>query len=772
MTDKLILQDAGLRAINNANAGGILVDPVFFRGGDSGLSPLMENATDILGNVLIQGGIHHVEVASANSARFFFTLDGNSVEQETEIKELCVYLSGDILLGRCVFTEPVILVPNELYEISVVLATTRADLSTINVALGDYESVPVTPFLYRLPAPAATQFNTIMVANGIQNTAGGDSPVMAMRHGAGAFQWGFTDHTRVYSAKPKTATTSSFTITSSVTFVDKERVIVHVVAGTGLGQTRRFYFEASNSSFIEADGRNLVDLANCTIAIWRAKSGAVSGGGSGGSNELPDRTKVPEDWVLVSGPGEQPIWGPQKSGAKVLNTLYVAPSRLDINVLNYIGNGNEARYSLGELSVENANYIYPSLGGITQHRTAFDLNASELEFAEKIPAAVSIDLRVFTKASSTGTRLEFKSDHFVGDGQTVRFKLSVAIADVKYVFAFMQGTLQAMNAYTYDPLTQEIVFTEPPLAGLPVEFRTIIQLIATGYSTRIVSQTYMITGETLFLVLPFKPQTKEQVFLSHQGTHVHDDLYTIVEDTLILTGSLQDGVEVEVLIFDNIEAQGSENTNLKGVVYDGFLSYKSLKLLRNGMSPLTLPIPAPNFEAGDGIRLTGNYPTIRFENTFAAAAAKDPIKRYSQLQMEKNANQVLHTHRVEVASNMLIMVTCDFSARLGPGFMTTEGLENIEFVVGMRSTNTKEPDYGKQIIGTGQAGFSSLSDGATSTAFANASMTRIFEIDKANHPAGFVEVIGKMRINNANVSQFPALLSVNFNVVEIPKWDT
>ena len=280
MTDKLILQDAGLRAINNANAGGILVDPVFFRGGDSGLSPLMENATDILGNVLIQGGIHHVEVASANSARFFFTLDGNSVEQETEIKELCVYLSGDILLGRCVFTEPVILVPNELYEISVVLATTRADLSTINVALGDYESVPVTPFLYRLPAPAATQFNTIMVANGIQNTAGGDSPVMAMRHGAGAFQWGFTDHTRVYSAKPKTATTSSFTITSSVTFVDKERVIVHVVAGTGLGQTRRFYFEASNSSFIEADGRNLVDLANCTIAIWRAKSGAVSGGAS------------------------------------------------------------------------------------------------------------------------------------------------------------------------------------------------------------------------------------------------------------------------------------------------------------------------------------------------------------------------------------------------------------------------------------------------------------------------------------------------------------
>lgn len=771
MTDKLILQDAGLRAINNANAGGVLVDPVFFRGGDSAMSPLMENATDILGSVVIQGNIHHVEVASANSARFFFVLDGNSVATETEIKELCVYLEGDILLGRCVFTEAIVLTPNELYEISVVMATTRGDLSAINVAYGDYESVPVTPFLYRLPAPAATQFNAIMVANGITNSAGGDSPVFAMRHGAGAFQWGFTEHTRVYSAKPKTATVSSFTITSSQVFVDKEVVIVHVVAGTGLGQTRRFYYEAANGSFIESDGRNLTDLANCTIAIWRAMGGSVQGGNG---SSLPDKTNVPEDWVLISGPGETPVWGPQKSGAKVLNTLYTAPSRLDINILNYIGNGAEARYSLGELNVENANYIYPALGGITQHRTAFDVNASELEFAENIPAAVGIDLRVFTKASSTGTRLEFVSDHAVGDGQTVRFKLSNPIADVKYVFAFMQGTLQAMNAYTYDSQTQEIVFTEPPLAGLPMEFRSITQVIATGYSTRIVSQTYMITGETLFLVLPFKPQTKEQVFLSHQGTHVHDDLYTIVEDTLILTGSLADGVEVEVLIFDNVEAQGSENTNLKGIVTDGFLSYKSLKLLRNGMSPITLPIPAPNFESGDGIRLTGNYPTIRIENTFAAAAAQDPIKRHSNLQLEKNASQVLTTHRVDISNNMLIMVTCDFGAKLGPGFMTTEGMENIEFVVGMRSTNTKEPDYGKQIIGTGQAGFTSLvgTTSSSTTAFANASMTRIFEIDKSNHPAGYVEVIGKMRINNANVSQFPALLSVNINVIEIPKWDS
>lgn len=769
MADKLILQDVGLAAINNANAGGVLVRPTFFKGGNSGLYPLMENATDILGELKVQGKIHHVEVLSTQSVRFFFELDGRAVSEATEIKELGIFLDDNIMLGRCVFEEPIILVPNELFLISLLMTTTRGDLSVISVAIGEYESIPITPFFYRLPTPYDTQFNAIIVANGIRNVDGSDTPVVAMRYGEGAFQWGFTGHTRVYANFPASGDTTSFTISSSTNFDDHELVIVHVVDGTGEGQTRRFYYDEPQNKFIEADGVATLDMSQCKIAIWKA----TGIGATFTQTQLPSRPAgAPEDWVLLSGNGDSPVWGPQKSGAKVLNTLYTPPSRLDTNVLNYIGTGDSARFSLGDLRVENANYLYPALGGVTQHRSAFDVNASELEFAEVIPAGVPIDLRVFTKVSSTGTRLAFTSDHYVGDGATTRFAISTPVTDTKFVFVYMQGALQNTTGYSIDTQTQEIVFTEPPIAGLPITFRAFSQISDTGYSTRIISQSYMITGETLFLSLPLTPQSKEQVFLSHSGTHVHDDLYTIVEDQLVLSGSLAEGVEVEVLIFDNILAQGSENTNLKGIVYDGFLTYKSLKLLRHGSSPITLPIPAPNFEAGDGIRLTGQYPNIRIENTFSKSASLNPFKRHGTLHTEKNANQILATYRINLSGDSLILVVCDFSAKLGPGFSSPEGMENIEFVVGMRSVNTREPEYGRQILGTGEAGFSSLNSDNSQVAYSNASLSRVFEIVKNNHPAGYVDVVAKMRVNNANISQFGSKLSINVSVIEIPKWDT
>lgn len=814
MANKLILQDVGLQAINNANAGGILINPTYFKAGDSRLNPTMENATDIIGNIVVQGGIHHIEVVSQQSARFFFEIDGQSVSEATEIKELGVFLNDNFILGRCVFDDPIVIVPNEIIQISVILSTGRADLSTINVSIGNYESIPVTPFLYRLPSPYASQFNSIIVANGMTNVDGTDSPLMAMRYGSGSFQWGFTGHTRVYASKPATATDSTFTIANPTAFFDHELVIVHVVNGAGAGQTRRYYYDLGSTTFIDADGQVLADLENCTIAIWKATGvgiyiseasagtdgtdgtnglpgadgnggipglpgtegangsggGGTGGGTGGGFTTVPSTENIPHDWVLVSGPGDKPVWAPQKSGAKVLNTLFTPPSRLDINVLNFIGQGDTARYSLGALVVENANYIYPALGGVTQHRSAFDLNASEIEFAEEIPNAVPVDLRIFTKSPSTGSRLAFWTDHAIGDGITTTFKLTKPITDAKYVFAFMQGTLQSVTGYSYNAATQEITFVEPPLAGLPLEFRSFWHEVETGYSTRIVSQTYMVTGETLFLSLPITPQSQSQVFLSHSGTHVHDDLYTLIDDQLILSGSLVEGVEVEVYIFDNVLAQGSENTNLKGIVYDAFLTYKSMKLLRHGANPITLPIPAPNFEQGEGIRLTGNYPNIRIENTFSQAAETNPFKRYSNVQIEKDASQVLTTHRIDITGDSIILVTCDFAAKIGPGFVSTEGMENIEFVVGMRSVNTKEPDYGKQILGTGSAGFSSLAAEKTEVAYANASLTRVFEIVKDNHPAGYVDIVGKMRVNNANISQFGSRLSVNINVVEIPKW--
>lgn len=768
MADRLIPQDVGLTVINNANAGGILVQPAYFKAGDSGANPTAETLTDILGAVIVQGNLHHVEVLSQRSCRFVFDLDGSGLTEPTDINEVGVYTDAGIMLGRCVFEEPHTLLPNEAYRVSVILTTTRADLSVISVVVGDYDSIPSTSHLFRLPSPYSSQFNVISVLNGMRNEDGTDSPVLAMRYGAGAYQWGFTGHSRVFNGIPSSVNGSDFKIpTIGTTFVDKEYVIVHCVSGAGIGQTRRYYYNASTATFVDADSRVIADLDTSNIVIWKR-----NGGASGGTTTvLPDTDNVPPDWVLTPGNNGEGVWAPPKTGAKVLNTLYTPPSRMEISALNYIGTGNTARFSLGDLIAENENYVYAALGGITQHRGAFELNASELEFAEKLQAGLPVDLRVFTKTSSTGTRMEFTSSHFTGDGTTRKFTIPVEIADTQYAFVYVRGILQQVTAYTFDRLNKQIVFVEPPPPGVEIAVRCAVVENVTGYSTRIVTRTYMTNGDTLYLPLPLTPQSKEQVFVSQSGVHVHDNLYQIVGDNLVLSGSLQHGIEVEVLIFDNVLAQGSENYNLKGVVVDGYVTYKNLRLLRHGAKPLTLPIPSPNFEPGRGIRISGEFPTFRFENTLADSAVLNPIRKHNNITVEKNTSENRFVQRIECKTDLLLFVTADFAVELGPGFVSPAGMENIEFVVGISTPTSREPDFGRRIRGTGRAGFSALPGNKNEVAYSNASLTQVFELVADNHPAGFVDVVAKVRVNNANTGQFGSLVSINLNVLEIPRWE-
>ena len=49
-TEPLVLQDVGMHAINNASAGGLLVEASSFKLGDSRLRPESTTETDIVGN--------------------------------------------------------------------------------------------------------------------------------------------------------------------------------------------------------------------------------------------------------------------------------------------------------------------------------------------------------------------------------------------------------------------------------------------------------------------------------------------------------------------------------------------------------------------------------------------------------------------------------------------------------------------------------------------------------------------------------------------------
>lgn len=770
MTDKLVLLDAGESALNNADAGGILINPAMFRMGDSSLYPSSTQHTNIVGNFVVGGTLHHVEVLSSRVARFVLTVDTRTLTQPSVVKELVLFLENNIAFARAVFETPYTLQPNEPIRLSVVLATSRADLTTINVSVGEYDTVPSTPFLYRLPAPGNSQFNAISVLNGRVNPDGTNSPVMALRYGAGSFQWAFSDHDRAFNGVPISATATSFKIAETETYLANEQVIVHVVAGSGEGATRRYRYNKGADEFRDVDSKPIANLNASTIAIWRIQGSIITGGGSNpGTVTIPSTVDIPNDWVLTPGTDGGLIWQPPAAASRIISTLYSPPSKLDVAALNLVGSGDTARYTTGELVAENANFIYAALGTATQHRSAFELSGSEVEFAEAIPSSVPIDFRVFTKSPSTGTRVKFTTLEFVADGAKTEFDIGIDVADSSHVWAFVSNLLQPTTTYSIDNTQKKLKFTSPPEAGLNIELRLMTYVTETGYSTRIVTKTYYINSETFFLKLPTKPQSIEQVFISQSGAHIHQFNYQIIDDYVVFTSSLDVGLEVEVMIFENIQSQGSESTGLNGMVVDGYVSHKNLVLLRHGANPIELPIPEPKIKVGTGLRVLNGDGNTTIELDDDAFPVMPKFQKWSIDQTEKSGSTAIVTQSLALTQTMILLVTCDFSAKLGPGYASVDGSENVEFVVGIRSSQSKEPDFGRGIRGTGETGLIVGDNSKSSMAFARASMTQMFELDPANHSTGEVEVVAKMRVNNANTAQYGTVLNINFNVMEIPK---
>lgn len=756
MTDKLVLLDSGEQALANADMGGMLIAPKSFKFGDSGSSPTSYAPTDILGNFLCGGTINYVEVLSPRVARFVMDVDTRMLTQNVIAREAVIFLENNRALARCVFEKPYTIEPNEKVRFSALLVSTRADLSVLNVVMGEHESVPSTPFMHRLPSPNESNHNVVSVLNGIRNPDGSNSPVLALRHGAGALQWAFSDHISVFRGVPDSATNNSFRIDLEV--ADDEQVIVHAVEGTGAGFTRRFRYKAATQEFVNADASSIPSLAATTIAVWKASQASTQT-----TNILPPTINIPADWSLTPGANGVPSWAPPKPAARIINTLYTPPGKLNIAALHFVGDGEEFRYSTGSLTAENSNFIYPALGTVSQHRTSFSLEASEISFDTPIYTGVPIDFRIFTRTPSTGTRIEVVKRNYVSDGTNTVFDLGAAPETTAHVFTFVEGMLQPTTTYSTSGRT--LTVSSPMPAGVRVEFNTFVYVQDTGYSTRIISQLYTTANDILFLRLPTKPQSKEQVFISESGAHVHADRYEIVEDYVVFTDSLQNGIEVEAWIVENVLAEGTENTNLKGVVTDGYTTNNDIVLLRHATNPLKIPIPKPVLLPGKNIQIAGSWP--EFQISYSGEDAGDSIQHWRQSKLEKNTTYAYVTQRIEFTEKTLLWVSCDFASRLGQGFITSEGREKLEFVIGVRSSTSKEPEFGRHTPGSGEAGFSTLSNTQADIAYSNATMTQCIPLDPTTQSESYVDIVAKVRISNANTAAFETILSMNLNILQM-----
>lgn len=783
--DRLLLSPEGEQALLNAEQGGVYIRPRSFTVGDyQGTEPSTVPG-NVLGNAFYSGTIHYVEVLSQNTARFTLVVPATANTNPIELTEAVVRLDDGTPLGRVRFTEPVTKNPGRGAQIQFLLHLTQANAHVIDVTLSEFGSVPAVPGIDTLP-PAVTAITNAVVVLDLQENPNGDySPELAYRFGNGGSVWGFSGYGRLFSGNAGSDVTdgNQFKIQSVVDdfdLQDGDTFIISISAGAGAGETRRFMlngsdeFVAVNAGFTDMD-------SSSAIHIWKQLASASAGSG------LPSRDGVGADWQLVAGPQNgSPQWVPNSGGrSRTRGNLYHPPGKLNFQAITitptesqktfFLFNEDPLTAGVDESQMRlysfrrNNNYATIALGGVTQHRSAFELTNNKIEFAENVPLEAEIDARLYELQPHPGTYIEVVSRQYIGDGSTRIFDLPADVENIFYTKVYVERILTVTSSYSIDSVNRKIVFSEPPAIGALFEVNCFVQQEVAGYSTQVFTTALTISDLNNIIMLPVVPQSKDHVFVSESGAHVFKSEYAVVGNKLVMNVDFVPGRDIEILIFHNVRAEGTSDTGLRGMIIDAVATNKGYELVRQNAEPVRLPFPDINWTLGKGINITGRFPNFAIESTIAERISKDKFDRINQTNKLEDSEEIIITKRIEFNSDIMIMLTADFEAKLGPGFNTTTGLEEMQYAVGFKTVGTKEPDYGRSQAGTGDAGFAVSSTTLTNlTAKANASQSQTFTIIAENNPAGFIDIVAKMRVRNANIGAYGSILRAALSGIIIP----
>lgn len=800
--DTLNITADGLQALADADAGGILVAPKYFQVGDLSVSSAEDFyqsqggiPTTITSNVVHTGNISYIQVVGAATVRFTIDIpEGIPVDSNTSdgivpsvnIGELIIQDKDGTCLGHCVYSTPYVKRSNEGLRLEVLFSLTENKAALIDVTLSEYSGIPSVMSIDDLPSPIEAIANVVGVQDILVSPDGSTTPGIAQQFGAGGAHWSFTGHKRVFTGvlgDGNVTGPSGFECpeaNDNTDFSDGELVIVQVITGAGAGQTRRFTAVPSGEIHrftAYVDGFSDLEDAS-VVSIWQTTEAS--------NGTIIPMSDVPSNYVLERGVST-PRWVPPLKASNNGSTLYHPPGEL--RVASYI---TAAEDSAGQRTFElyskdlsqttnekaqihkyshtkNNNYAIIALGGINQHRDAFEITENTIEFSEDLPNETQVDARLFHLSPSTGALLNIRYAEYIADGSQTEFDIPVVgseqITSPDQCLVYVDPFLQSINTYVIDVENQKIVFTSPPLQGLKVEVNALVTESVVGYATHIHTACYTTKDLTRIIQLPFAPSDKGLVFMSEQGMHVNRSLFDIVDDRLIVRRDIDANTEIEVMIFRNVLSEGNADTSISGVVTEAVVTSKSIELIRHNADRIRLPVPKFNIKAGDGIKVTGTFPEYTVTSTLSQQIAKDSPQLFNNQHRLDNAEEIIYTTRVTFKGDVTVKATADFSARLGPGFSSSEGLEAVQFVLGFKTHSINEPEYGRNIKGTGETGFSVTNPDKQGTyAYADKSISQSWSLKKANMPSGYIDVVAKMRVRNGSVSDYGSRLLVNLIV--------
>jgi hypothetical protein len=827
-SNEMIITNEGLAQISNASAGGLLLQITKFRVGsgvtppspsDTDLAiPLLTLTTITSIEVVSDGAAKFTLTMNEN-------LPG--ISADLTLNEVGIYTPSNVMFARGTFKSPIIKSPGIGIQLVVLVKTTQCDLSTIDISVGIETSLPSTPYVRNLPDPANSMHNVVAVMDLANNPASDHSGSLAIKYGAGGDMWGFVGYDLVYfgpvDASGLVTIPTEFKISSlssRLTIANDEAFLVQAVSGLGSGQTRRCKFRASDAKFYEAENKPFsppvtATLAGqTTVAVWM-KTGSV-GGALSGPVIPPLPTDHPDYVLTVGNSGIDPEWLPVSAGngAKDSVSLYYPPSKLTFKSYSWTSSGKDTNFKVPSFAAtstttqlpENICYTFVSVQGILQTRQAYELLKREYSvppsgtvmyevivlFSEAPPFGSEVELWYAYRETGTSSRIIAKtflssknlvqaSDrkfHLTQDGNLSSPATDIP-TDASELFVSVGGIKQFIGTYSYSAVASPapfIEFTEAPPAGVEIEVTTLLSKDSTSgvnETTLFVNNDYFsydndITDIELSEVpTPATPgeAVNSYVFVNVSGIYLHRSKYNIIGNRVMFSSPIPKKRAISLTLVKNVLSTGSESSNINGLVVDGLMSSDYLYLLRHNSKPVRVPIPRLNLRSGKGISISGSYPylTISTAATEASKKQRSPIK-YNNLYSQDDVDEIIYTYRLSYTNSIVVMLTADFSARLGPGFNTKDGREYIEYAVGIRSGATREPAYGRKIKGTGESGFCYLGQDSD-FAYANASISDSYEFLIEGGQGRYVDVVARMRVVNGNVSESHSFLSVNFNLL-------
>ena len=554
----LLITDLGRAAITDASSKGLKVSISGFAVGDGKNYVPVSNMTGLYGNQLYpipgsQASVTNVEAISDTSLQFTCEVPSSIPDagEEFVISELGLYTDGGTLfaigLVEPSFTKHNGVIYRAISNLSVTACEDyRVDINT-------HMSLPYIAHITNLDSPVNTIENAIIVGDGQTNARNESetSSVIAIKYGGATDikEWAFTSHTRIlHKVNPiilSDRTKFKVADTTDMWFYDQEVVLVQVVVGSSVGQTRKFRYNSSASSCDSSQNGcfNLIgtdefyDFSNIDkINVWRQNS-----------NQLPPIKNVVEGKTLQIA-GGVPAWG-TAGGSYDLSQF-----RYPLKVVRHLFVGNEEKRVFA--LPNSACFSMVGISGAMQAQDSYTIVGNNLVFIDP-PCAGTHEALLFvadTNRSNTGASVEVKGEQYVvgvtgvpGYNATNEIlMLSDGPSNADDLLVFHAHSFLTQNEYVYDPVNKSITFPSPRIDGITEVRWAVFSETVDGSIVTVVKSGFVGDG-TADYELPHSILECNS-FVFTQGGYHETGTYSITENSIDI-GTTFVGRKSEVLGF-------------------------------------------------------------------------------------------------------------------------------------------------------------------------------------------------------------------------------